>query len=858
MTAAARDAFPRVWRPYDDDPLITKDMVTGLEHCAPETRERLLAYLEAVVAHRAAPVHTTVAFNALYFGYDVEAGGYVGGPLDFEDFPSVARGDCSDALPVGAMINIRTGGDLLPAEIVYKEGAHPDLDPYGGTPGWLSGAPSGARGPALLAPDEAPSLYERLVFDSTAFGHGMAPTAERLQRLRRQGRTDSFGHLLVESRYEFTDADLSDTDYYARYLVTRGRDQLTSALAPTPLPLLLAPGSSDDELMAAVRGLMGTVRKALASLEAARVWGEYAFTRASMAQRLGDAGPLGRDDLVRLAESTANQALPRSGRRAALSESRPVYTALGPALRAQLERHDRMYGVGYPLAICHANSVLADYARSEHEETSGLLPSGVRLSLDDRWQGGGVWRAVFAKNRTETEPEVGYTDEPAGRGWSESFPQPPVCGPRAPEAPEVDGDAQPTQLSGGESPPEAGAESNDAAVAPVESFDEEPAPCGGPAQEQPNNPALLVSSDGEASGGTDNAAEDGTDGILPDEEARQPTPHPIWPDDSDLGSPLIASAHDSQAEWHQPLRLAHLMDEYLPIPRHISDEFLPVGTPVRLVRIVLHHAGVKLPAAEACHDARVTAGTARTRLHGIAWPLDFFPGIWLSFSWQRGSNVIHARTTLLPQPVTVDGEFIEHRYDPMVLTRDGSTGLEAGTDPSEELSPRQLVLTAIRRLGLLDQFGQAMLARPDVPAAVNAVMGSAPVEPGSIETALTGLLAAQRLTIARGSRGEDGHTYHPPRSGEPIVQLVCYRPHRADAKVSPHPDDVYRQASARPDQPPELHAVAGFLRRIGHLGHEATDEQRTLYREDHRRFRLSGSSELPSGFTYVRPHKRGR
>ncbi|WP_328505978.1 hypothetical protein [Streptomyces sp. NBC_00391] len=855
MTVTTEGASCRVWRPYDDDPLITKDMVTGLEHCDPEARERLLAYLEAVVAHRAAPVHTTVAFNALYFGYDVEAGGYVGGPLDFGDFPSVARGDRPDALPVGAMINIRTGGDLLPAEIVYKEGAHPDLDPYGGTPGWISGAPSGAWGPALFAPDEAPSLYERLVFDSTAFGHGMAPTAERLQRLRRQGRTDTFGHLLVESRYEFADADLSDTDYYARYLVTRGRDQLTSALAPTPLPLLLAPGSSDDQLMAAVRGLMGTVRQALASLEAARVWGEYAFTRASMAQRLGDAGPLGRDDLVRLAESTASRAVPRPGRRAALSASRPVYTALGPALRAQPEWHDSVRGIGYPLAICHANSVLADYARSEHEETSGLLPSGVRLSLDDRWQGGGVWRAVFAKNRTETEREVGFTDEPAGRGWVESFPQPPVCGPRAHE---VDGDAQPTHLSRDKTAPEADAEPNDVAVTPTESLEEEPAPCDEPAQEQLNSPAPLVSADGEASGGTDDDAEDSADDILPDEEARQPAPHPLWPDDSDLGSPLLSSANDSQAEWHQPLRLAHVMDEYLPIPRHIGDEFLPLGTPVRLIRIVLQHAGVKLPAAEACHDTRVTAGTAGTRLDGIAWPLDFFPGIWLSFSWQRGSNVIHARTTLLPQPVTVDGELIEHRYDPMVLTRDGSTGLEAGTDSAEELPPYQLLLTAIRRLGLLDQFGQAMLARQDVPAAVNAVMGGAPVEAGGIETALTGLLAAQRLTTARGSRGEDGHTYHPPRSGEPIVQLVCYRPHRVDAKVSHHPNDVDRQAPARPDQPPELHAVAGFLRRIGHLGYEATDEQRTLYREDHRRFRLSGPPELPRGFTYVRPHKRGR
>ncbi|WP_055531729.1 hypothetical protein [Streptomyces graminilatus] len=855
MTAAAEITSGRVWRPYDDDPLITQDMVTGLDACDPATRERLLVYLGAVVAHRAAPVHTTVAFNALYFGYDVEAGGYVGGPLDFGDFPSVARGDRPDALPVGAMINIRTGGDLLPAEIVYKEGAHPALDPYGGVPGWISGAPSGARGPALLVPDEAPSLFERLVFDSAAFGQGMAPTAERLQRLRRQGRTDSFGHLLVESRYDFADADLGDTDYYARYLVTRGRDQLTSALAPTPLPLLLAPGCSDDELMTAVRGLMGTVRQALASLDAARVWGEYAFTQASMAQRLGDPGPLGRHDLVRLAESTAGQAVPRAGRRATLSESRPVYTALGQTLRARPEWQDALRGTGYPLAVCHANSVLADYARREHEETTGLLSSGVRLTLDDRWQGGGVWRAVLAKDRTETEPWGGFTDEPAGCGWAESFPPSRARGPQAP-GPDIE--VRATHLSEGETTLGADAGPAGSAIAPVAAPGEDPVNRSEPAREHPDRPTPPASADVGADSGTGGRTDDNTEGSPPDAEAGQSTPGPLWPDDSDLGAPHLPTAHDSQAEWYQPLRLAHVMQEYLPIPGHIGDEFLLSGSPARPVRVVLQHAGVKLPAAEACHDTRVTASTTGTRLDGIAWPLDFFPGIWLSFTWQRGSNVIHARTTLLPQPVTVDGDLIEHRYDPMVLTRDGSAGVPADIEPIEGPAPRQLLLTAIRRLGLLDRFGQAMLARRDVPAAVNAVMNGAPVEAGRIETALTGLLATRQLTIARGSRDEGGHTHHPPRRGEPIVQLVCYRPHRIDVRAGSYANDLHQQASARPDQPVQLHGVAGFLRRIGHLGHEATDEQRVLYSEDHRRFRLSGPPELPRGFTYVRPHKRGR
>ncbi|MCQ9183728.1 hypothetical protein KMT30_32710, partial [Streptomyces sp. IBSBF 2953] len=391
-------------------------MITGLDACEPAARKTLLAYLAAVIAHRTTPVHTTVAFNAVYFGYDVEAGGYVGGPLDFEDFPSVALGDRVEALPVGAMINIRTGGDLLPAEIVYKEGAHADLGPYGETPGWVSGAPAGARGPGLLAPDETPVLRERLVFDTSAFGQDLAPTRQRIQRLGRQRRTDDFGHLVVEAQYEWADADLSDTDYYARYLVTRGRDQLTSALVPTPLPTLLAPGGGKTELVAAVRGLMSTLRQALAELNTVRIWGDYTFTRASLARRLADAGPLGRDDLARLADSTVRQAIPRAGRRNGVLPPRPAYTALGAALRSHPEWQDQLHGTAYPLAVCHANSVVSDCARREQDETTGLLPTGIRLSLDDRWQGGGVWRAEFVERGTDLASPSGTVDKPAGRG----------------------------------------------------------------------------------------------------------------------------------------------------------------------------------------------------------------------------------------------------------------------------------------------------------------------------------------------------------------------------------------------------------------------------------------------------------
>ncbi|MGA5817623.1 hypothetical protein ACPC54_07155 [Kitasatospora sp. NPDC094028] len=798
----------RVWRPYDDAPLITREMISGLGACDPEARDRLLTYLGALVACRSAPVHTAVAFNAVYFGYDVAAGGYVGGPLDIGDFPAVALGDQVDALPVGAMINIRTAGDLLPAEIVYKEGAHPEVGPYGETPAWLSGAPAGARGPGRLAPHRstAPALRERLVFDTTAFGQDLAPTASRLQRLRRQGRTDELEHLVVESRYALADADLGDTDFYAHYLVARGRDQLTSALAPSPLPSLIAPGSGEDEMLAAVRGLMGTVREALASLDAARMWGEHVFTRESMARRLTDAGSLGRDDLGRLAESTASHALPRTNRRAQVAGPKPSYTAIGAVLRSRAEWRDRIQGTDYPLAVCHANSVLADYARRERDEVTGLLPSGVRLALDDRWQGGGVWRAVYVGQGIDAAEADSSVEEPLGRGWAESFPRP----------------------------------------VPGRAFVPEPKPDPGQPDSDPipdpaTSAADRVHDEDRAAGATVEQAVSGP-----------------WPDDGDLGAPVIRSVNDSQVEWAQPLRLAHLLEDYLPLPRHVAEEFRAADAMAGPVRVLLQHAGQELAPTAVCQDTNVTECGRGVRLTGLIWPWEFFPGIWLSFTWQRGSRAVHARTMLLPRPVTVDGDPIAHRYDPRVLTRDGVDGLARNVRKAPDRSAARLLMTAVRRLGLLDQFGRAMLARADVPAAVEAVMDGSVPAADRIDVALADSLDTGRLTTARGSRGADGRSYFPPRTGQPLEELVCYTPQRVEVRggnpaVGRDPD-----GPSFPGQPTQEHDVAGFLRRIGHLGHEATDEQRALYHADHRRFRLTGPSELPAGFTYVRPHKRGR
>ncbi|WP_308115044.1 hypothetical protein [Streptomyces thermodiastaticus] len=62
--------------PYGERPLLTCAMTRGYDATRDEERDRLRCYLEAVVASRPAPVHTNVAFDAAYFGYDLGGDGY--------------------------------------------------------------------------------------------------------------------------------------------------------------------------------------------------------------------------------------------------------------------------------------------------------------------------------------------------------------------------------------------------------------------------------------------------------------------------------------------------------------------------------------------------------------------------------------------------------------------------------------------------------------------------------------------------------------------------------------------------------------------------------------------------------------
>lgn len=416
--------------PYGEQVLLTSAMTKGYDAVPVRERHLLLRYLEAVVAARRAPVHTAVAFNAVYFGYDLGGDGYGGSPLCLDDFPVIALGGCAPALPVGAMVCVATGSEPLYAEIVHREGAHPEVGDLGDVPAWVSGAPVGAEGPGRPATGAALRRREVLVPDLHAFGPALSLTPAQLHRLRTRRRwINEDEHIVVNVSYPSPEAARrDDLTTYADHLLTTAREQLLSPFVPVSLAELMG-GTSDDELRVGLLGLLDTVRGVLGSSASLRTWGHYAVTRTSLAECWADTGPLGGDDLRSLAAAVEHAASPVR-RRHGLTAPVTVYTAVGPRLRQFPGATEVLRGVGYAAAVCRANLTLADVLRGDSDQ--GLFGNGSRVTLDDAFESGGVWRS----HHPGGAEAPGGPLAPAGRGWASTLPAPPD--PEADTASEAD------------------------------------------------------------------------------------------------------------------------------------------------------------------------------------------------------------------------------------------------------------------------------------------------------------------------------------------------------------------------------------------------------------------------------------
>lgn len=752
MTASSLDN--ELWRPYVDEPLFVPALIAGPGQLDTVDADRLSAYLAALVEHRGV-VHTAVAFNAVYFGYDLTFGGYIGGPVDFDKFTTVSFGQDSAALPVGAMVNIVTGTTPVCAEVVYKEGAHPALEADGDLPAWLSGAPAGAIGPgAAEATEKEPVLSERLVVDFDAFSADMAVTEAQLNRLRARGRwLDRLGHLVLEARYPSVEAaEASDRDFFIRYLLTIGREQLLAG----PLPLLLPEGASNQQLAAALSAALATLADFLEDVSSARTFGEYAFSRSRLASRLRDDGPLGGADLGSLAAGIGRVA-PSAPRRAMATAGATVrYTAVGPLLRSAHDALPRLIGSRYAEAICHFNTVIGDDVRGQSDD-HGALPSGVHLRLDDAWQGGGVWRASLpAGPYASANPLLPY-----GLGWLESLPFP--------------------------------------------ALDE---------QQQ----------DAEIFGVTD--------------------------------SQLLAIS-DSHLTWTASLRLSHLLAGTVPLPPRVAEEIEASGLLGAPMRLLLRHDGCDLDAAEETQDVGCTRSTRGLRLSGVAWPLEFFAGIVLTFTWQRGAFALRAASTLADAPVVIDGVQYDHRYDPKILTRDSAPGSSRSRGTSMPLTLRARVLRAVRTVGRLDADGVAALPEPrlaDVVFAPRTGPGGAAV----LRPVVRAMVADG--TLSREDADVIGTAFRwPATDGGAVISVLVWRPRPVPG--IPRSQDVAiegtaeRHSTSTSGGPMTEYLVTDFLRLLPG-NRRASEEMRAEYRALMARF--GRVAELPDGYTLVRAHTRIR
>ncbi|TSB32675.1 hypothetical protein [Streptomyces benahoarensis] len=751
-------------------------MTDGHRSTPPEDLERLRRYLEAVVADRACPVHSAVAFNAAYFGYELGGDGYGNGPFDLDSFPSLTLGDEGPALPVGALVRIETGSDPLFAEIVYKEGRHPGAEEGADVPAWVSGAPVGVWGPQEGPEPPRPVRRELLVPDLRAFGPALQLGEAKLRRFRaRQKWLNKDGHVVVDARYDsVSQAGLDDSTAFLHHLLTHQREALLSPLVPVSVAHL-AGGSDQERLEDALIGLLDTVTHALRTSDSLRTWGRYALTRTRIGAGLRHDGPLGGIDLRALAGSLERSAAPATRRRHGLSGSRTVYTAIGPWLRGVDGAEPLLTGVEYAVSVCRANLAVADFVRGDTD--NGLrAEADVRITLDDDFESGGIWRSHHPGSE---EADGSDPLRPAERGWHDTV-QPPA-------------------------PPRT-------VAAPLQSAPHEE-----------------------------------------DEEGRytdaEPTDTPLEDGDR-IGRPNYLRINDSEVCWQLPLRLAHLMEERLPLSRMVREGLTCLGVDRVPVRLEISHDGGEIDASEEVQEVLLDLTDESGMLRNVQWPIDFFPGLCLHIQWPRGGTVFRVHTVALEDPVEIDGQLVAHRYDPGVLTREGAPGCDRDGDSAAALDTRRLVLRAVRRFGRLTPDGHALLDRSALPRGVYHTT-PAPHQVTALEQAMDELLVERHLFPATGSRGTDGEPHHPVRDGEPLIALIGYAPNPV---VVPRPGS----GSGAPSQDRGAeHFVHGFLRRLP-PGSEPTGAQRAAYREHCRHVGKADGWELPPGYTFVTAHFRRR
>jgi len=381
------------------------DLILGAGSLSYNRRLEVQQFLRSVVRQRGCPLHLANLWNALYFHYDLDAGGFQYELLNPDRIPTRQAAELAPAVPVGSFMRVHTKmacGDLI-GEVIYKDGAHVSVDG-----GFIDPVLSGA--PAADGKDGVVVLRERLVLDLGAFGKSRNTiTARQYERLCRKSRwLDSNGHLVMDAKYTTERAALEDLDFYVEYLLREHRDGL--------LAFCFSAKPTDDELREALLRSFESVRAIVLRADELGSWRDkYFFDAAAYCVRVADGGILGGGDM-----RTIYRGLTRVS-----PIDRRAYAAVGPRILDMLasggvddEEQLILRGSAYPTAVCHVNAYVAESLRIE--QSDGRLPDGVHLRLDDDWQAGGIWRAEIVEDPKRYSLGTVPALIPLGLGYAET------------------------------------------------------------------------------------------------------------------------------------------------------------------------------------------------------------------------------------------------------------------------------------------------------------------------------------------------------------------------------------------------------------------------------------------------------
>ncbi|GGT73205.1 hypothetical protein P6B95_02595 [Streptomyces atratus] len=349
--------------PAASAPLFFHELTLGCDALPGGVKEELVSFLEDVAQVRRGPLHVCTAFNAVYFGYDLDAGAYSTGILDPEAFTLLGSDIRNPLPPVGSFVRIERGAHSLWGEVCASFGASPDVEEDGWTPGALSGAPSSGGSEAALA---------RAVIDWDALGALTSVEHKELARIRRSpaGVVDRWGHLVGTADTSGLMSGRDHSGLYRQFLMGPGQ----RLLAAGDLGPLLQDSADNVAAERALQECFRTLEELLRQAPGLAMWDLYAQP-VDRHQQFA-SGPVAAEMVDRFTR-------PAPG-------GSPRYTAVWPVLAGW----EREVGAEHALELTAAASAVVDANLAlAFQATAGGLRRNVDLRIDDSWQQGGVWRA---------------------------------------------------------------------------------------------------------------------------------------------------------------------------------------------------------------------------------------------------------------------------------------------------------------------------------------------------------------------------------------------------------------------------------------------------------------------------------